>query len=238
LFLLRWTAIGTLALTACFADTAIVSFTSLPLDSNGYPGWAISTVAGVPNQLLLCDDHYDTTTMPSGPYNYDYSILANDLPPAVNTLYFASGPHAVANATIDYEAAAYLMYEYSQVGYDSANPSPGPTAAQNQAATDYNSAIWSLFDPSYTPTPSGSTYQANAIGFVNTAANATFLSSIYLRTAVFTPGAAAIPGVAATSAGQQEFLELLPAPEPATVWLIAGAIGLGLLLRRTRTARA
>jgi hypothetical protein len=239
--------LGILAVTACCANTAFVTFTAPPFNTNGSPGWSIATVDNVTGQLLLCDDANHQTPMPSPEYNYDYSVLSKDLP-NVSTLEFGSGTYMDPNAARDYETAAYLMWEYSAAGYNSGNPSPGPTAAQNQAATDYNDAIWNLFDPHFAPTSNGAAYQTSAMAFVTTytntaGVNGQFLNSLYRRTAIFTPTAAAIKGVAANSRTEQEFLQLLPtpiptpSPEPSTVWIVTGTLGLGMLLRKFRPAR-
>jgi hypothetical protein len=246
LFLLKCLGLGLLAVTSSFASSVFVTFTASPFNPLD-AGWSIATVNNMTGQLLLCDDAAHQTAMPSTEYNYDYSVLSSDLP-NVSNLRFGSGAYLDPNATRDYEVAAYLMWEYAGAGYNSANPHPGPTAAQNQAATDYNDAIWNLFDPHFTPTANAAAYQANAIAFVTansntTGANGQFLSSLYQRTAIFTPTPLAVKGIAAGSSAEQEFMELLPiatpspSPEPAVTWIVAGAMGMCMLVRRYRTAQ-
>src|SRR5579862_6494430 len=139
-------AIMLLAAAGCYGSTITVAFTHLPYTTGEgtYPGWSIATINDIsPNQLLMCDDYYDDTYMPHADMVYSYSTLADQLTANLSGLMFGSQ----ANAARNYEAAAYLSWEYYQLGYDSSTGNPGPTTAQNQTATDYNFAIWNLFDP-------------------------------------------------------------------------------------------
>ena len=56
-----------LLLPGCYANTVTVYFTNLPatVENGTYNGFSIATVNGIPNQLLICDDYFDTTYMPS-----------------------------------------------------------------------------------------------------------------------------------------------------------------------------
>src|ERR1700722_18039015 len=70
------------SLSLCGANTVTIVFTGLPAvyQNSTYNGFAIATVNGIPNQMLLCDDSADTTNVPSNPIIYDYSNLVGSDP--------------------------------------------------------------------------------------------------------------------------------------------------------------
>jgi hypothetical protein len=201
------------SLTACYASTVTVFFTGLPAtDDNGtYNGFGIATVNGIPNQLLICDDYYDTTYVPSSSNMiYDYSMLTGADP-----LQYAMFNKA------NYDEAAVLVYDLAQT------PSASATTIM-----DYQYALWNLMSPSVSlvagRVAEEEALQTTALAMVNNAVDARFLSStVYAYTDVYTPTAA--------YAGNQEFVEYAT-PEPNLGWL-AGLLALtaiGLKVRQNR----
>jgi len=224
----KYIGIILLTTTGGFANTAVVSFTNLPYTTgeNTYTGWAIATINdSATGQLLMCDDYFAETYMPHADMVYDFSVLGNDLNISLGGLEFGSQ----ANAAQDYQAAAYLSWKYFEAGYDNPTGTPGPTVAQNQAATDYNFAIWNLFDPAVLLSAAQTAYQTNALAFVGDPANSAFLTALYSDTRIYTPD----PNL--SSAGNQEFIQLTP--EPGTVGMVIAGATLVLLSRKIRTKR-
>ncbi|MGD0667073.1 MAG: PEP-CTERM sorting domain-containing protein [Bryobacteraceae bacterium] len=206
--------------TEAFASsTATVTFTNLPYtDLNGdygsagatYNGYVIATVNGTPDQLLICDDYLDETYVPSGPLTFDYSTLDGPGNPA--GLHFGG----VGNAQTLYDEAAVLDYDLYSLG----------SHASSTSVTDYQYAIWNLFDPSVALNSSQQALQANALAAVDSGAG--WLTAVYVNTQVYTPDPRA------NSAGNQEFLAYqVQTPEPAT-YLLVGALltWLGTFRRR------
>ncbi len=196
--------------TAAFASsTATVTFTNLPYtDLNGdygstgvtYNGYVTATVNGIPGQSLLCDDYEDETYVPSGPLTYDYSALASPGNPA--GLYFGG----MTNAQTLYDEAALLGYDLYSLG---SNTSP-------DTVTNYQYAIWNLFDSSVALNSSQQALQTGALAAVDS--GAAWLGAVYANTLVYTPDSKT------NSAGNQEFLQYqVQTPEPAT-YLLVGAL--------------
>lgn len=196
---------------AAFASTtAAVTFTALPYtdlnDDYGsagatYNGYVTATVNGIPSQWLICDDYVDETYVPSGPLAFDYSTLARSGNPG--SLHFGG----VANAQTLYDEAAVLDYDLYSLG-----PQASP-----ENVTDYQYAIWNLFDSSMVLNSSQQALQANAVSAVTSSAG--WLSTVYATTAVYTPDPMT------NSAGNQEFLQyqVQTTPEPAT-YLLEGTL--------------
>jgi hypothetical protein len=103
------------------AGTVTVNFTTLPGNTAGgyYVGNTGATVNGVPTPLM-CDDFSTETSVPSGPFQYNVTTLAN-----LATAKFTG----LAN----YETAAVLLWEFENSG--------------QQDAGAYNFALWDIFDP-------------------------------------------------------------------------------------------
>lgn len=203
--LLFVTAVG--CSTAAFASsTATVTFTNLPYtDLNGnygsagatYNGYVLAIVNGIANQSLICDDYADETYVPSGPLIFDYSTLDSLGSPA--GLHFGG----VANAQTRYDEAAVLDYDLYSLG----------SHASPANVTDYQYAIWNLFDSSMALNSSQQSLQANALTAVDSGAG--WLTAVYVNTQVYTPDART------NSAGNQEFLQYqVQTPEPATYLLV------------------
>lgn len=185
------------SLTACYADTVTMFFTALPkTDGNGtYDGFSTGTVNGDSNQSLICDDYDDTTYMPSSSNMiYELSML--------------TGPNPLQYAMFNkakYDEAAVLVYELAET----------PNASAN-TIMDYQYALWNLMTPGASLVPGRvaqeQELQTTALGMVNNAADAQFLTStVYAYTEVYTPTSA--------YAGNQEFLEYA-APEPSMGWAV------------------
>jgi hypothetical protein len=204
------------SLTACYASTVTMFFTGMPYSNeNGtYNGFAIGTVNGTPNQLLICDDYNDTTYVPSpSTMIYDYSTINGADP-----LGYAMFNHA------NYDEAAVLVYQLSQI-----------KDASPDVVTDYQYALWNLMTPSV-PLVSGrvaqeQALQTTALAMVNSSIDAQFLANtVYAYTDVYTP--------TAPFKGNQEFLEYY-APEPNLALplgflLILVAVGMKVRQNRQR----
>ena len=202
------------------ADTALVSFTALPYtDLSGgygsagatYNGYVTATVNGIPLQMLICDDYLDETLVPSGPLIFDESMIGSLSSPA--DLHFGD----VRKAQTLYDEAAVLNYELFTIG-----PHAAPATV-----TDYQYAIWNLFDPAVNLNSSQQNLQTGALSTVSSGAS--WLSGIYSSTVVYTPDPKT------NSWGNQEFLEYQGqgTPEPAT-YLLVGAVLMGLGATRRR----
>jgi hypothetical protein len=228
---------GIFSATTCFASTVIVQFTHLPYTSGEgvYTGWSIATVNNVTNSLLMCDDDYHTTNMPSE-FTYDYSDLGTDIQDnTMSNLEFGNAATNTADGfhvnssyslTVDYEAAAYLMYEYYLL--QPTAPTAG-TSAQSQTATDYNFAVWGIFNTTTSLTTTQQNLEAAAYSYVTNSANATFLmKTVYDQTVYYTPSNVS----PANSGGQQEFGQYLGIPEPSPAWLLAAGLIALLAVRR------
>ena len=197
--------------TAAFASTtAGVTFTVLPYtdlnDDYGsagatYNGYVNATVNGIPNQWLICDDYVDESYVPSGPLTFDYSSIAS--PGNLAGLHFGG----MTNAQTLYNEAAVLDYDLYSLG-----PQASPASV-----TDYQYAIWNLFDSSVALNGSQQTLQASAFSEVGSGAG--WLSTAYANTPVYTPDPKT------NSWGNQEFFEYQSqnTPEPAT-YLLVGAV--------------
>ena len=220
-----------------FADTLIVQFTALPTTlmsptyqsgTGSYNGYSTAIVDGIPNQDLICDDYADTTVMPSAPLIYDFSTLnAND-----NYLQYVEFTGTGGKTTLQlYEEAAVLAVDFAE--YISAG------SPNSQTITDYNYALWNLFDPAGpdpAPTTAGSVNPPSpgSVALQNAAwdtvqNNPTLTSEDAGQLVIYTPTAA--------NPGQQEFLGVdTPTPEPPTLDMMLGIAlcGLALFARRRR----
>jgi len=103
------------------AGTVTVNFTTLPGNTAGgyYVGNTGATVNGVATPLM-CDDFSTETSVPSGPFQYNVTTLAN-----LATAKFTG--------LVNYETAAVLLWEFENSG----GSDPG----------GYNFALWDIFDP-------------------------------------------------------------------------------------------
>jgi hypothetical protein len=232
---------GLLSVTGCLANNIItVSFTNLPYTTGEgtYPGWSIATVNNIPTQLLMCDDYYNDTSMPSGPWSFDYSDLAADLSEGVANsplLYNATNdaansytPNSTHTITQDYEAVSYLLFQYWEL---QPTAPTSPTSAQDLTATNYNFAVWSIFDNNIASslTSAQTALVANAYSFIANSANASFLNFVYANTVFYSPAA----GQNTTNPNQQEFGNITLTPEPGAGWLLAaGLIALAALRQK------
>jgi hypothetical protein len=146
-----------------------------------------ATVDGQANQLVICDDFYHTSYVPSGPLTYNTSLL--------------TGPNALQYARFQvfavqrYQMAAFLLDGLSQAG-------PGSTM---DLSTEYQYALWHLFAPSVElPNRTALTLLSNAWESVEAGGLAADL--LYSRLRIYTP--------TYTYRSNQEFLQLLQAPDP------------------------
>ncbi len=185
-----------LSISGVAAGTSI-EFTGLPINTEfgTFNGFALATVDGVANQLLVCDDFSHTTYMPSGSLTYDASTLAGSDP--LEYARFA-GPSDSRASTARYEEAALLLNGLEQTG-------PGELL---DLTADYQYALWALF------TPSVVLPDATAGTLLSDAAEAVLLNApqnveVYSRLRILTPSE--------PFASNQEFLQLLDSPPPIIV---------------------
>jgi len=145
---------------------------------------------------------------------YDFSTLGG--PDQLQNVRF-TGSNMVAN----YDEAAVLLWKLS--GYVAAN---GPSAS-GDTITDYQYAIWNIFDP-YDPVtnPQGiqvnstqANLQTTAIGIVDSD-SAMLNRDVYPYVTIYTPDPDG------GSSGDQEFLQY-STPEPASILLMLGAMLVG-----------
>jgi hypothetical protein len=206
-----------LVLPACYADTVTLFFTALPsANENGsYNGFSTAKVNGVPSQMMICDDYFDETMMPSSSnLIYDFSSIGGSTP-LQHAMFATSTPAA---NTKKYEEAAVLVYQLAELG---------SSATANQA-TDYNYALWNLMAPSAPLDPSRvsqeQALQTSALAMINDATQTSFLqNTVYNYTRIYTPTAA--------FSGNQEFLQYA-APEPSLGWLAAALLALTFAFRK------
>ena len=201
--------------------------------TGSYNGYAVATVAGIPNQDLICDDYADTTYMPSGPLIYDYSTLNA----GNNYLEYVRFTGTGGKTTLElYEEAAVLLANFQKY-MSTGTPNP-------QTITDYNYALWNLFDPTG-PDPAPET-----TGSVNPSSP----GSIALQNAAWETVTGTSPEqIAATAAASrvlliytptfanptdQEFLALdppAPTPEPGTAPLLTALLLAAIAWNRRHT---
>lgn len=228
--------------SACFADTVVnIVFTNLPSTNynNTYNGFTTATVGtnssgvgGVPGQLLICDDEAHNTNVPSGALPYDFSTIntasstianARFTPGSSSPVYFGG-----ETQTQLYEEAAIILYNFTKL--------ISPTA---ETIAQYQYALWNLMNSTQglfgNPDPNKNTDNSAASTVLLTAQRELLLentstgvllsgsakttqmnldSTIYGELRIYTP--------TATDASNQEWLQLVPCPEPVT----AGAAGL------------
>lgn len=226
------------SIAVCHADSVILYFTALPVTNfspgpgfdASYNGYSTATIAGIPNQNLVCDDFTDSTTMPSGPWVYDYSTLGGSTP-LQHAMYsgatlVTTGGAVTLTQTKAYDTAAVIMYNLQSYVAGT------PTA---QGITDYQYAIWNLFNPGTPPTgapESGGSLQVQQDAYTAVLNNTTSAQAAESELVVYTP--APVPGPQ-----NQEFLGLgTPAPEPASGALLAGLFGAAWIGARRRKKSA
>jgi hypothetical protein len=240
-----------LALTApvCFGNTVIMSFTALPTthESNtyssstnaSYNGYSTATIAGIQAEDVMCDYFEADTPMPSGPWTYDYSTIGSA--GWASTVQFETSETIknTTGATLDgvanngsltltetqsYQTAAVLMAEMQT--YLNGNPSnPGNTV------TDYQYAVWYLFDHNLSMNGTSLTLNTNQqTDLFNAAAIVTSASQTNMQ--ITAADSAKLVIYTYPAGTEQEFLgEATPtgaAPEPAT-WTIFSLLGLLLI---------
>jgi hypothetical protein len=212
------------AVVAGHASTVILDATGLPgafengtYGSSGatYNGFVTSTINGVPNQMIICDDFSHTTQVPSGNMVYDFSTLGG-----VGQLQNArfTGPNMTAN----YDEAAVLLWELSN--YVSTNGSH----ASADTITDYQYSIWNIFDPYNSfSNPQGVKVNSNQTALQTAAVNMVDTQPAMLSADVYQDVRIYTPDPNGGSTGSQEFLQF-STPEPGSLLMvIAGAALIG-----------
>jgi hypothetical protein len=212
-------ALALLSVAACHASDIVLAATGLPsTDENGnygssdatYNGFAIATIGGTPNQWIICDDYSHDTPVPSGNMNYELSTIVG------------SGPLANVRFTGSNETQ----------NYDEA----GSKALAN-TITDYQYALWNIFDPySAATNPNGVQVNANQIALQAEALNLVKTQAAMLDTTVYPVVRVYTPDPNGGSNGSQEFMQAV-APEPGTLPLGAGALLVAAALAMRRELR-
>jgi hypothetical protein len=132
---LKFALILSLTLPPAFAGTIL--FTALPgnVEYGTYNGFAEATVDGIPGQLLVCDDYFHTTYVPSPAMLFIESTLIGPSP--LENARFID-PADPGQSLFRYRQAAWLVDGLSRTGFSGL---PDRTA-------DYQYALWQLFTPS------------------------------------------------------------------------------------------
>jgi hypothetical protein len=240
-----------------------IVFTNLPGTTYGgtRDGYTTATVGttstgtgGLAGQLLICDDEAHTTNVPSSVLPYDFSTINTASSTITNARFTpANSGASFANETQTqlYEEAAIILYNFGQL--------VNPTA---QVIGQYQYALWNLMNGvttisgvhigTFTSTNDGSTTQANTdnaavatiqltaqhellnqnssgVGLTGSqlAAQQALDAKIYSELRIYTP--------TSTDASNQEWLQLVATPEPATIG-VAGLLlfGMGFVYRRRK----
>jgi hypothetical protein len=231
----------TLTASYCFADTLNINFTNLPTvhesqtysqNNATYNGEVTATIDGIPMQEIVCDDFFVDTPVPST-LTYNYSTfgganwqskvqfegsetLVNKSGSALDGI--AKNSSLTLTETEAYETAAVLL-----TGLESLNPH-----TQAHQVTDYQYALWYLFDQNVSlPQPVSSYY-----GDFKDLFDAATLVKSNLASDKLTVATDASKLVIYTypNGSKQEFLGLsTPTPEPASWAMMAGFGLLGLI---------
>ncbi len=227
---LTLTTLALLSVAACHADSLTLAATGLPVTlENGnygssgetYNGFVTATIAGTPNQWIICDDFTHDTPVPSGNMIYDTSTLGGS-----NQL--ANVRFTGSNEVQNYDEAAVLVWNLYQ--YVSAT---GSKALPN-TITDYQYALWNIFDPySSSSNPNGVQVNANQFALQTAALNEVRTQSAMLSSTVYPDVRFYTPDPNGGSMGSQEFVGVMT-PEPGTLPMAAGVllIAAGLAMRR------
>lgn len=203
----------TLLLTCVAAEASTISvfFTALPatIENGTYNGYATATIGGLPVQFVMCDDYAHETYMPSSSnLLYYYSTLTG--PDLLQSVRFTG-------ETRNYQQAAVLL-----AGMSNALAAGSATADD---ITNYQYAVWNLFDPSDAKLNSAQQDLQNAaLEEVN--AGGPMALEDYSRLTIYTP--------TANYAGNQEFLGLNAAsvPEPSAAPVLPLILGAAFLCAR------
>ena len=211
------------------ASTIILAATGAPTtDENGnygstnatHNGFITATIGGIANQMIVCDDFTHTTSVPSGNMVYDFSTLGG--PNQLQNVRFTG-----ANEVTNYDEAAVLLaglYAY-EATYGS--------NASGDTITDFQYAIWNIFDP-YNPStnPGGvkvnsnqSALQSGALYMMSTQA-AMLSADVYPFIKIYTPDPEG------GSASNQEFMQYIVPEPPTALFLLGTGLVAGAVLTR------
>jgi len=230
---LQLTTLALLLAAACHADNIVLSATGLPsTDENGnygssgatYNGFVLGTINGVPNQLFICDDFSHDTPVPSGNMSYELSTFGGADP-------LADVRFTGSNMDQNYDEAAVLVWQLFE--YVSATG----TKALANTITDYQYALWNVFDPySATANPSGVQVNSNQLALQTQALNLVKTQSAMLATTVYPDVRIYTPTPNGGSTGSQEFMQVVT-PEPETLPLAMGVLLIAAALVGRRQSR-
>jgi hypothetical protein len=230
---LQLTTLALLFVAACHADTVILAATGLPstlengnYGSSGetYNGFAIATIGGIPDQWIVCDDYTHDTPVPSGNMIYDTStIVGSD--PLANVRFTGS------DEVLNYDEAAVLVWQLYE--YVSATG----TKALANTITDYQYALWNVFDPyNAASNPSGVQVNSNQIALQTEALNLVGTQAAMLDATVYPEVRVYTPDPKGGSTGSQEFMQVVT-PEAGTLPLAMGALLVAAALKMRRGLR-
>jgi hypothetical protein len=227
--------------TALFASsTAVITFTGLPVvQGNGttnsqettYNGEVVATVNGIPAQNLVCDDFVDVTEVPSPALDFSVETIGNLSGSRFtgNFIGGLTGETGSMSAIQAYETAAVILANLELLT---------PNAANAQAITDYQYALWDLMSPNIAAANGVKDSPLDAAATADLQAAFTAVTSSHPTTATLQDEVAlVIYTPTAANASDQEFLALNTpgtAPEPST-WLLMAALGSLFLLRQVRS---
>jgi hypothetical protein len=253
-----------LAPTACNADTLKMTFTALPAthmnsqdDSSAsnatYNGYVNTTIGGIPLQDVICDDFATDTVVPA---SYTFTSTAFGASGWASAVKFTSstgynitnsgasvgdyGVTVAAGATENvsqiqaYETAAVLL-----TNFDAATPGLTGTALSD-TITDYQFALWYLFDNSLTIDGTNETLNNNSLKYLFTAYDLVASTSRSNQDLVAADAANLVIYDDLPKSGAQEFLGIdtqVAAPEPAG-WILLSGCGLAFLSARVRAKLA
>jgi len=242
-----------------------IVFTNLPSTNyagtyNGYTTATVGTTAGgtggLAGQLLICDDEAHNTNVPSGVLPFDFSTINTASPTITNARFTPTNSGASFSGETQtqlYEEAAIILYNFSQLA--------GPSA---ELIAQYQYALWNLMNGASTPngqhegffTSSNdpgnfNTDNTAAAGFELAAKHELLLQNssgvglsgsalatqmaldnkIYGELRIYTP--------TSYDASNQEWLQLVATPEPATIGFASIMLfGMGFAAYRRRKLQA
>lgn len=241
-----------LAAPASYGDTLKMTFTTLPAthmnsqDNSSasdatYNGYVNTTIGGIPSQDVICDDFATDTVMPAS-YTYNstafgssgwssavkftsnagYNITNTGSAITADGVTVDAGVTENLTQTQAYELAAVLLTNFDQA----TNGLSG--TALSDTITDYQYALWYLFDNNLAIDNTNETLNNNSLNHLFTAFDLVASTSQSNEAIVAADAANLVIYDDVPKSGAQEFLGLntpVSAPEPSG-WLLLGCGGL------------
>lgn len=197
------------------ASPVTITFTDQPSQTAGgvYVGYTGATIQSGSQTFvsfdLMCDDFVHQTSVPSGPFTYNVTTLAD----------LTSVRWQQPNRLQNYQIAAILLFQY-----DGLDP-----IQKGVQAGDYNFALWNVFNPAATPN------YGNSLALI--AAATTIVQNggdqeAYDNLRIFTPTGNAVSNQEFLGISSEPF-ETSNVPEPAGYALMgSGLIVIALATRK------